>query len=95
MFLLSEHLCAGVHKNVCVCVYSCMCVCGSKLSFTKQLRRSLKFCSQLSLPVPRRENKKKVALSCTTYTTVLVTAIFKTPTFSTEGAEGCLDSADV
>ena len=35
-----------------------MCVCGPKLSLTKELRRSLKFCSKLSLSVPRKEKKK-------------------------------------
>ena len=43
----------------CLCVL-CVCVCGPKLSFTKELRRSLKFCSKLSLSVPRRKSEKRI-----------------------------------
>lgn len=37
-----------VYERVCACVSEC----GSKLSFTEELWRSLKFCSKLSLSVP-------------------------------------------
>lgn len=40
-----------------MCVWR-VCMCGPKLSFTKEVCRSLKFCSELSLSVPTRKKEK-------------------------------------
>lgn len=55
-----------------------MPVCGPKLSFTNELCRSLNFCSQLSLSVPRTKKKMKQI-------TLEDSVVFKAPNISING----------